>query len=178
MLSVTPSGIPNFYDMCSAHHHDINGLEELASIIITGLALGDKGFIDDERHHYLLEHYDIHVLTYKRTNQHAQIGDLEKWMLDTYRQRIETTGSQLVDLMHLDQLGAKSDVSWAKRLIGAMTAFTLDIYLYFCSSVKVAQNFPVFRVKMGNYATFLCYFCGIAYFLLGCDLLAVKALFA
>ena len=145
MLSVTPSGIPDFYDMCSAHHHDINALEELVSTIITGLALGDKGFIDDERHQYLLEHYDIHVLTYKRTNQHAQIGVLEKWMLDKYRQRIETTGSQLVDLMHLDQLGAKSDVGWAKRLIGAMTAFTLGIYLNF---------------------------------LLGRDLLAVKALFA
>jgi hypothetical protein len=145
MLSVTPTGIPDFYDMCSAHHHDVNALEELVSTIVNGLALGDKGFIDDQRHHYLLEHHGVHVLTYKRANQRTQIGPLEKWILDKYRQRIETTGSQLVDLMHIDHLGAKSDVGWAKRLIGAMTAFTLGIYLNF---------------------------------LLGRDLLAVKALFA
>ncbi len=145
MLSVTPTGIPDFYDMCSAHHHDVNALEELVSTIVNGLALGDKGFIDDQRHQYLLKSYDIHVLTYKRTNQHTQIGALEKWMLDKYRHRVETTGSQLVDLMHIDCLGAKCDIGWAKRLIGAMTAFTLGIYLNF---------------------------------LLGRNLLAVKALFA
>jgi hypothetical protein len=130
MLSITPSGIPDFYDMCSAHHHDINALEELVSTIINGLALGDKGFIDEQRHQYLLDHYDIHLLTYKRSNQ-TPIGPLEKWMLDKYRRRIETTNSQLVDLMHLHQLGAKTDIGWAKRLIGAMTAFTLGIYLNF-----------------------------------------------
>ena len=56
---------------------------------------------------------------------------LEKWLLDKYRQRIETTGSQLVDLMHIEALGAKTDIGWAKRLMGAMTAFTLGIYLNF-----------------------------------------------
>ena len=127
MLSITPSGIPDFYDMCSAHHHDVKALEELVSTLLNGLALGDKGFIDDERQHYLLEHQDVYVLTYKRANQHTQNNPLEKWMLDKYRQRIETTGSQLVDLMHLADLGAKTDVGWAKRLIGAMTAFTLGI---------------------------------------------------
>jgi hypothetical protein len=54
---------------------------------------------------------------------------LEKWVLNKYRQRIETTGSQLVDLMQIENLGAKSDRGWAKRLMGAMTAFTLGIYL-------------------------------------------------
>ena len=33
--------------------------------------------------------------------------------------------------MHIDNLGAKTDLGWAKRLIGAMTAFTLGIYLNF-----------------------------------------------
>ncbi len=128
MLSVTPSGIPDFYDMCSAHHHDVKALQELVSTLSNGLALGDKGFIDDDQHQYL-EHQGLYVLTYKRTNQHHQNTPLEKWMLDQYRQRVETTGSQLVDLMHIENLGAKTDIGWAKRLIGAMTAFTLGIYL-------------------------------------------------
>jgi hypothetical protein len=129
MLSVTPGGIPDFYDMCSAHHHDINALEELVSTLINGLALGDKGFIDDDRQQFLLEYQGVYVLTYRRVNQHHPNTALEKWILDKYRQRIETTGSQLVDLMHIENLGAKSDIGWAKRLMGAMTAFTLGIYL-------------------------------------------------
>lgn len=131
MLSVTPSGIPDFYDMCSAHHHDINALEELVSPLTNALVLGDKGFIDENRQHHLLEYQGIHVLTYKRANQHTQNTPLEKWMLNQYRQRIETTNSQLVDLMHLNNLGAKTDIGWAKRLMGAMTAFSLGIYLNF-----------------------------------------------
>ena len=131
MLSVTPSGIPDFYDMCSAHHHDINALEELVSTLVDALALGDKGFIDETRQQNLLEYQGIHVLTYKRANQHTQNTSLEKWVLNQYRQRIETTNSQLVDLMHLNNLGAKTDIGWAKRLMGAMTAFSLGIYLNF-----------------------------------------------
>jgi len=128
MLSVTPSGIPDFYDMCSAHHHDVKALRELVSTLSTGLALGDKGFIDDDRHKHL-EHQGVYVLTYKRSNQNQQNTPLQKWILGQYRQRVETTGSQLVDLMHIENLGAKTDIGWAKRLIGAMTAFTLGIYL-------------------------------------------------
>jgi hypothetical protein len=129
MLSVTPGGISDFYDRCSARHHDINALAELVSTVVNGLALGDKGFIDDERQQFLLEHQGVYVLTYRRANQHRHNTPLEKWLLNKYRQRIETTGSQLVDLMHIENLGAKSDVGWAKRLMGAMTAFTLGIYL-------------------------------------------------
>jgi len=145
MLSVTPAGIPDFYDMCSARPHDVRALEELVETLSSGLALGDKGFIGQERHLQLLETRGIYVLTYKRSNQKSQNTTLEKWILNKYRQRIETTGSQLVDLMHIEDLGAKTDIGLAKRLIGAMTAFTLGIYLNF---------------------------------LLGRELLAVKALFA
>ena len=129
MLSVTPGGIPDFYDMGSAHHHDINALAELISTMVNGLALGDKGFLDDERQQFHLDYQGVYVLTYRRANQHRLNTPLEKWMLDKYRQRIETTGSQLVDLMQIENLGAKSDIGWAKRLMGAMTAFTLGIYL-------------------------------------------------
>jgi hypothetical protein len=145
MLSITPSGLPDFYDMCSAHYHDINALEELVSTLLDALALGDKGFLDQDRQQRLLARQGVYVLTYQRVNQQRHNTPLEKWILDKYRQRIETTNSQLVDLMHIDNLGAKTDLGWAKRLMGAMTAFTLGIYLNF---------------------------------LLGRDLLAVKALFA
>lgn len=131
MLSITPGGIPDFYDMCSAHHHDINALEEMVSTLRGGIALGDKGFIDADKKHCLFEYQGIHLLTYRRSNQRLQNTPLVTWLLDKYRSRIETTNSQLVDLMHISNLGAKTDIGWAKRLMGAMTAFTLGIYLNF-----------------------------------------------
>ncbi len=137
MLSVTPAGIPDFYDMCSARPHDVRALEELVETLSGGLALGDKGFIGQERHLRLLETRGICVLTYKRSNQKSRNTTLEKWVLDKYRQRIETTGSQLADLMHVENLGAKTDIGLAKRLIGAMTAFTLGIYLNFLLGRKL-----------------------------------------
>jgi hypothetical protein len=129
MLSVTPAGIPDFYDMCSARPHDVNALEELVETLNGGLALGDKGFIGQDRHVHILNKYGVHVLTYKKSNQKVQNSPLEQWLLNQYRQRVETTGSQLTDLMHIENLGAKTDIGLAKRLIGAMTAFTLGIYL-------------------------------------------------
>ena len=137
MLSVTPSGIPDFYDMCSARPHDVQTLKELIETLSGGLALGDKGFIGQERHLQILEVQGVYVLTYKRSNQKDQNSPLEQWILNQYRQRIETTGSQLADLMHIEDLGAKTDVGLAKRVIGAMTAFTLGIYLNFLLGRKL-----------------------------------------
>ena len=131
MLSVTPDGIPDFYDLCSARPHDLNAVEELVSTLNGGLGLADKGFISRPRLQHLAEAQGIVVLTYKRTNQKDQNSPLEQWLLGQYRQRIETTGSQLVDLLHIEDLGAKTDHGLAKRVIGAMTAFTLGIYLNF-----------------------------------------------
>jgi hypothetical protein len=145
MLSVTPAGIPDFYDLCSARPHDLNAVEELVSTLHGGLGLADKGFISRSRLQHLAQTQDTIVLTYKRTNQKDQNAPLEQWLLGQYRQRIETTGAQLADLLHIEDLGAKTDYGLAKRVIGAMTAFTLGIYLNF---------------------------------LLGRELLAVKALFA
>jgi len=129
MLSITPDGIPDMYDMCSARPHDVNTLEELVEWLRDGLVLGDKGFISQERQIRLLENQGVYLLTYKKSNQKEQNTSMEQWLLGQHRQRIETVGSQLVDLLHIEDLGAKSDIGLAKRLIGAMTAFTLGIYM-------------------------------------------------
>lgn len=131
MLSITPDGIPDVYDMCSARPHDVNTLEELVEWLRDGLVLGDKGFISQERQIRLLENQGVYLLTYKKSNQKEQNTSMEQWLLGQYRQRIETVGSQLVDLLHVEDLGAKTDLGLAKRLIGAMTAFTLGIYMNF-----------------------------------------------
>jgi hypothetical protein len=129
MLSITPDGVPDVYDLCSARPHDVNSLEELVEWLRNGLVLGDKGFISQEKQVRLLENQGVYLLTYKKSNQKKQNTPLEQWFLGQCRQRIETVGSQLVDLLHVEDLGAKTDLGLAKRLIGAMTAFTLGIYM-------------------------------------------------
>ena len=77
--------------------------------------MADKGFISPERLHRLAQTQDIIVITYKRSNPKQQNSPLEEWLLGQYRQRIETTGSQLVDLLHIEDLGAKTDDGLADR---------------------------------------------------------------
>ena len=44
---------------------------------------------------------------------------------------IETVFPQLEKRMHLQQLGTKTGLGLCKRVIGAMTAFTMGIYINF-----------------------------------------------
>jgi len=90
MLSITPSGIPDVYDICSAHPHDINALEELVETLQDALVLGDKAFIDDQRQEELYQAQGLHIITFRRTNQHRQNDPLEQWILKKHRSRIET----------------------------------------------------------------------------------------
>ena len=136
-LSITSHGIPDVYDMFSARPHDINSVDDLLDALQDSLALGDKGFISQAKQDYFFVRQGTLLITYKRTNQHTQNAPLAQWVLDNYRQRVETVGSQLVDLLHLQDLGAKTDIGLAKRVMGALTAFTLGIYLNFLLGRKL-----------------------------------------
>jgi len=50
-------------------------------------------------------------------------------VVNASRPLIETVGAQLVDHMHLQDLGAKTDVGLCKRIIGVVTALTMGIYI-------------------------------------------------
>jgi hypothetical protein len=128
-LCITPSGIPAVYDLFSARPHDINCVEDLLSHLQGGIALGDKGFISQAKQDQLMHKQGTVLITHKRRNQTTRNSPLAQWLLDTYRQRIETVGSQLDDLLHIQDLGAKTETGLVKRIIGALTAFTLGIYL-------------------------------------------------
>jgi hypothetical protein len=136
-LAITPDGIPDVYELFSARPHDLNTVEDLLASLQDGLALGDKGFISQAKQRQFVHRQGTWLITYKRSNQKAQNTPLEQWVLDTYRQRVDTVGSQLVELLHLQDLGAKTDIGLAKRVIGALTAFTLGIYLNFLLGRKL-----------------------------------------
>jgi hypothetical protein len=129
-ICMTTAGIPVFFDLFYARPHDINFLEALVSRLHNGLVFADKGFIDAERAQRLTQRQGVYILTPRRANQKRQ-APLQSYVVNAYRPLIETVGSQLVDHMHLQDLGAKTDVGLCKRVIGLMTAFTMGIYINF-----------------------------------------------
>lgn len=127
---MTTAGIPVFFDLFLARPHDVNYLEALVASLRDCLVFADKGFIDQERALRLLERQGVHILTPKRANQKQQ-APLQSYVVNAYRSLIETVGSQLVDHMHLQDLGAKNDVGLCKRVIAVLTAFTMGTYINF-----------------------------------------------
>jgi hypothetical protein len=128
-LLITPQGIPDVYELFPARPHDVQLLEELLDESHDILALADKGFVSDPKRAALAEEQNVILITYRRRNQKRQNTPFEKWLLDTYRQLIETVFSQLDGHMHIEHTGAKTDAGLAKRIVGIVTAFTLGIYL-------------------------------------------------
>jgi hypothetical protein len=127
---MTTAGIPVFFDLFFARPHDVNFLQALVSRLRDCWVYADKGFIDQARAQRLLEQQGVRILTPKRANQKQQ-APLQSYVVNAFRPLIETVGSQLVDHMHLQDLGAKTDVGLCKRVIGVISALTLGIYINF-----------------------------------------------
>jgi hypothetical protein len=128
-LLITWQGIPDGYDLFSARPHDVQVLNDLLGDRYDLIVLGDKGFVAGVKQTALATEQNVQLITYRRRNQKIQNGTLEQWVLHNYRQLIETVNSQLVDHMHLENCGAKTDYGLMKRVAGILTAFTLGIYL-------------------------------------------------
>ena len=128
-MVITAQGIPDVYDLFSARPHDVKLLDDLLGQSHDIIALGDKGFISQEKAEQLHDRQAVVLLTYRKKNQRRQNTPLERWVLRRYRQLIETVFSQLQGHMHLQSTGAKTDLGLIKRVIGIVTAFTLGIVL-------------------------------------------------
>jgi hypothetical protein len=137
---MTTAGIPDFFDLFHARPHDVNFLEALVRYLEDCLVFADKRFIDQGRAQRLEERQGVLILTPKRSNQKQQVP-LQSYVINSYRPLIETVFSQLTDHMHLQDLGAKTDVGLCKRVVVAMTAFTMGIYINF------ALGRPLLAVK-------------------------------
>ena len=129
-LCMTTAGVPVFFDLFFARPHDVNFLEALVACLRDCLVYADKGFIDQERAQRLLDQQGVAILTPKRSNQKHQ-APLQSYVVNAFRPLIETVGSQLVGHMHLQDLGAKTDVGLGKRVIAVLTAFTMGLYINF-----------------------------------------------
>jgi len=143
-LVITSQGIPEHFELFPARPHDVTLLRELLDPFAQIIALGDKGFIDDDEALWLEDDQNVTLITYRRSNQHQQNSALHQWVLHQHRQLIETVFSMLDNHLHLQHTGAKTDLGLFKRIAGIMTAFTLAIYLNFLLGRPLLNIKPLF----------------------------------
>jgi len=126
-MAVTPSGIPTNFDLTPANISDGKMTEELIELYDFLIAIGDKGYLDQEKQKEL-ERQNKKLITPYRKNQNKRNSEFEQKLL-RLRKRIETVFSQFKDQMHLNKTRAKSLIGLVSRVLGIIASFTLGIYI-------------------------------------------------
>jgi hypothetical protein len=130
VLLVTAEGIPVAFELVPANTDERDAAEEvLSSANPNSVALGDKGFIDEERQVDWKHHYGVSVHTFKRKNQYIKNEPEVSQLLKTYRRQIETTLSSLERIEDIEDTGAKTILGLSTRVIAKITSYTFRYYL-------------------------------------------------
>jgi hypothetical protein len=130
VMLITADGIPVAFELVPANTDERDAAEEVLHAANPGsIALGDKGFIDQERQQYWRNHYGVTVYTYKRKNQHEQNPSVVQQLLSDNRRQIETTFSSIDRVEGLANHGAKTVLGLVTRTIAKVAAYTFRRYL-------------------------------------------------
>ena len=130
IMLVTAGGIPVAFELVPANTDERDAAEEVLHAANPGsIALGDKGFIDEERQENWKKCYGVTLYTYKRKNQHEQNPPVVQQLLSENRRQIETTFSSLDRVEGLEDHGAKTVLGLATRTIAKIAAYTFRKYL-------------------------------------------------
>ena len=130
VMLVTADGVPVAFELVPANTDERDAAEEVLPAANPGsIALGDKGFIDEERQEDWKDDYGVSVYTFKRKNQHKQNPPVVQQLLKKNRSQIETTFSSLDRVEGLENHGAKTVLGLVTRTIAKVTAYTFRKYL-------------------------------------------------
>ena len=130
IMLVTADGTPVAFELVPANTDERDAAEEVLPAANPGsVALGDKGFIDEERQEDWKKRYGVTVYTFKRKNQHKQNPPMVQQLLNENRRQIETTFSSLDRVEGLEDHGAKTVLGLVTRTIAKVTAYTFRKYL-------------------------------------------------
>ena len=134
IMLVTADGTPVAFELVPANTDERDAAEEVLPAANPGsVALGDKGFIDEERQEDWKKRYGVTVYTFKRKNQHKQNPPMVQQLLNENRRQIETTFSSLDRVEGLEDHGAKTVLGLVTRTIAKIAAYTFRKYLLrFC----------------------------------------------
>jgi hypothetical protein len=131
VMLITADGIPVAFELVPANTDERDAAEEVLHAANPGsIALGDKGFIDEERQEAWEKRYGVSVYTFKRKNQHKQNSPAIQQLLIENRKQIETAFSSMDRVEGLENQGAKTVLGLASRTIAKMTAYIFRKYLF------------------------------------------------
>ena len=143
VVLITTDGIPVAFELVPANTDERDAAEEILHTANPGsIALGDKGFIDEERQEAWEKRYGVYVFTFKRKNQHKQNPPAIQHLLKENRSQIETAFSSMDRVEGLENQGAKTVLGLVSRTIAKITAYTFRKYLlrFFGIDVLTSQT--------------------------------------
>ena len=130
VMLITAEGIPVAFELVPANTDERDAAEEVLPAANPGsIALGDKGFISEERQQDWENRYGVSVYTFKKKNQHKRNSPAVQRLLNENRRQIETTFSSMDRVEGLENQGAKTVLGIVSRTIAKITAFTFRKYL-------------------------------------------------
>jgi Transposase DDE domain len=146
VLLVTADGVPVSFELVPANTDERDAAEEvLPSANPNSIALGDKGFIDEERQAEWKNSYGVSVQTFKRKNQYVKNEPEVSELLKAHRSQIETTISSLERVEDIENTGAKTVLGLSTRVIVKITSYTFRHYLLRFYGIDVL-NFQVVTI--------------------------------
>ncbi len=133
------------FELVPANTDERDAAEEvLHSANPNSIALGDKGFIDEERQVDWKNRYEVSVYTFKRKNQYIR-NEPEVSQLLLHRRQIETTISSLERVEDVEDTGAKTVLGLSTRVIAKVT-YTFRYYLLRFYGIDVL-NFQIVTIS-------------------------------
>jgi hypothetical protein len=125
-LRISRLGMITHYTLLPARPHDIQLLDDLLAGF-TGVAIGDKGFIDAVRQQELANKRAVELLTPTRRNMALQLPPSVQRLTRRWRKLIETVGSQLAGRFAIEHIRVRDLWHLQHRIIRKVLAHTLAI---------------------------------------------------
>lgn len=127
-LRISRLGMITHYALLPARPHDLHLLDDLLAGF-TGVAIGDKGFIDAYRQQQLANKRSIELLTPAKRNMLPQLPPALHRLTKRWRKLIETVGAQLAGRFAIERIRVRDLWHLQHRIIRKILAHTLAIVL-------------------------------------------------
>lgn len=129
-LITDTQGIPVHFEMTPANVADGSMTEETLMLSSQGRTVfGDKGYLSASVKKGLMETASIDLRTPVRNNMKNKPPKADTRVLNSLRQRIETTNGMLKDHFSLEKVYSKTLFGLALRVLGKITAFVFGVLL-------------------------------------------------
>jgi hypothetical protein len=125
-LRISRLGMITHYALLPARPHDLQLLDDLLAGF-TGVAIGDKGFLDANRQQQLARKRSIELLTPARRNMACQLPLPLQRLTRRWRKLIETVASQLAGRFAIEQIRVRDLWHLQHRIIRKVLAHTLAL---------------------------------------------------